>query len=265
MQLSLDHLTVTDTTPWQLAELAAATGCSGICPFLHAMDVLPAMPRYDLVRDAAARRTTRAALAATGVSIDLLYPFTLTGRSIVTDFLPALEAGAELGAPLANILCYDRDHARRADRLAELADLAAPLGIALAIEFYPPSQIRTLAQAIAEIDRIGHPGIGVTVDLLHIQRGGDVSASMALLSHPAIRVAQLSDGPPHMPADRIEQEAGLERQLPGHGSFDVPAFLTALSPDVLRSVEAPRQSALDAGQSALDRARAAVDAARACL
>jgi sugar phosphate isomerase/epimerase len=263
--LSLDHITVTDTTPWQLVELAAATGCSGICPFLHSMAVLPAMPPYDLVRDPVARRTTREALAATGITVDLIYPFTMAGRTVVADFAPALEAGAELGAPLANILCYDREPARRAEKLIELAELAASFGISLGIEFYPPSQIRTLAQTLAEIERIGRTDIGVTLDLLHIMRGGDVDASMVLLSDPAIRIAQISDGPADMAADRIEWEAGLQRLLPGEGVFDIPAFVAALDPKVSLSVEAPRQSALDAGVPALDRARAAVEATRASL
>lgn len=263
--LSLDHITVTDTTPWQLVELAAATGCTGICPFLHAMDVLPAMPHYNLVTDAAARRTTRNALAANGITIDLLYPFTMAGRTVVADFTPALEAGAELGAPLANILCYDRDPVRRTEKLAELAELAARYGIGLSIEFYPPSQVRTLADALADIDRIGRSDIGITADLLHIMRGGDAAASMALLSHPSIRIAQLADGPAKMPADRNEWEAGLQRELPGEGGFDIRAFVAGLAPHVPLSVEAPRQSALDAGITALDRARAAVAATRACL
>lgn len=263
--LSLDHITVTDTTPWQLVELAAATGCSGICPFLHSMAVLPAMPHYDLVRDPVARRMTRKALAATGITVDLIYPFTMTGRTIVADFAPALEAGAELGAPLANVLCYDRDPSRRAEKLAELAELAASFGIGLGIEFYPPSQIRTLAQALAEIEQIGRIDIGVTLDLLHIMRGGDVGASIKLLSDPAIRIAQIADGPAEMAAERLEWEAGLQRLLPGEGVFDIPAFVAALDPKVPLSVEAPQQSALDAGVPALDRARAAVDAMRASL
>ncbi|MEC3948260.1 hypothetical protein [Sphingobium sp. HWE2-09] len=146
--LSLDHITVTDTTPWQLAELAAETGCSGICPFLHAMAVLPAMPPYDLVRDASARRTMRDTLAATGMSVDLIYPFTVAGRSLIADFAPALEAGADIGATLANILCYDRDPARRSDNLSALAELAAGFGIGLAIEFYPPRRCAPLPRPL---------------------------------------------------------------------------------------------------------------------
>jgi len=260
-RLSLDHITVTDTTPAQLAQLAAETGCAGICPFLHSMEVLPAMPEYDLVRDPAARRATRDALAATGVTIDLIYPFTMAGRTVVADFAAALEAGAELGAPLANVLCYDRDPARRTDKLAELADLAASFNIGLAIEFYPPAQVRTLAEALAQIDQTGRGNIGVTADLLHIVRGGQWEQSLPLLADPRVRIGQIADGPADMPADKIEWEAGIQRLLPGQGAFDIAAFLAALKPGVPISVEVPQQSALESGVPPLQRARAAVDAA----
>lgn len=257
---SLDHITVTDTTPAQLAELAAATGCGGICPFLHSMAVLPAMPEYDLARDRQALRETRATLAATGVGVDLVYPFTMAGRTNVPDFAPLLEAGAELGAPLANVLCYDRDPVRRTEKLVELAELAASFGIGLAIEFYPPTQVRTLAEALAEIERTGRPDIGVTLDLLHIMRGGDAVASMALLADPRVRIAQLADGPAEIAADRIEWEAGLQRLLPGEGAFDIRGFLRGLAPGIPVSLEVPQQAALEAGRTPLERARAAVEA-----
>ncbi len=265
MQLSLDHLSVTDTTPSRLADLAAATGCSGICPFLRSMVVLPAMPDYDLVTDAAERRATRAALAAGGLTVDLVYPFTLSSRTVVADFEPALAVAAELGGRLANVLCYDRDAARQMDRLGELADLAGRYGIDLAIEFYPPSQVGTLPDAIAMIDALGRDAIGVTADLLHIMRGGDADGSMTLLSGPHIRMAQISDGPARLSPDRIEWEAGLQRQLPGEGRFDIPAFLTALRRDIPVSVEAPQQAAMAAGIPALERARRAVTATKAMM
>jgi len=265
MQLSLDHISVTDTTPSQLARLAAATGCSGICPFLHAMEVLPAMPRYDLVADVTERRATRALIDDLGLSVDLVYPFTLAGRTIVADFAPVLEAAADLGAPLANILCYDRDPARRVEKLSELAELAAPYGIALGIEFYPSSQIRTLAEALALIEATGSDSIGVVLDMLHLMRGGALAESVPLLGDPRIRVVQLADGPAEMAADRVEWEAGLQRLLPGEGALDFPELLAALHPDALFSVEAPRQDAIDQGVPVEQRARQAVEAARAVL
>ena len=258
-RLSLDHITVTDTTPWQLAEIAAEAGCQGICPFLHAMEVLPAMPPYDLVRDPQALRQTRDALAATGVKVDLIYPFTMAGRTDPQAFAPSLEAGAALGAPLANVLCYDRDPVRRTERLIELAELAATFDIALSIEFYPPSQVRTLAQTLEEITRTGRSDIKVTADLLHIMRGPEPETSFPLLNHPAIAIAQIADGPPTIDPDQIEREAGIQRQLPGQGTFNIPRFLHALNPTTPLSVEIPQQYAIDQGFNAHQRAKMAVD------
>ena len=264
-RLSLDHITVTDTTPWQLAEIAAEVGCEGICPFLHSMEVLPAMPAYDLVRDPAALRQTRDALAATGVKVDLLYPFTMAGRTNPQDFAPALETGAALGAPLANILCYDRDPVRRTEKLIELAELAAPFNIALSIEFYPPSQVRTLAQTLEEIARTNRSDIKITADLLHIMRGGEAETSMALLNHPAIAIAQLSDGPATIDPDKIEQEAGIQRLLPGQGAFNIPAFLNALNPNTPLSVEIPQQNAINQNTTPTQRAKNAIKCVRRFL
>ncbi len=263
MQLSLDHITVTDTTPAQLAQIAAATGCTGICPFLHSMAVLPAMPEYDLTRDRTTLRETRAVLDDLGLTVDLVYPFTMAGRTVVADFAAALEAGAALGAPLANVLCYDRDPTRRTEKLVELAELAASFGLGLAIEFYPPSQVRTLAATLTEIERTGRFDIGVTLDLLHVMRGGEAQASMAMMRDPRIRIGQIADGPADIAPEKIEWEAGIQRVLPGEGAFDIASFVRALDPAVPLSVEVPQQAALDAGVPSLDRARGAVEATRA--
>lgn len=264
MQLSLDHLTVTDTTPSRLAELAAATGCTGICPFLQSMAALPAMPACDLVTDAAERRATRAAIAAGGLGVDMVYPFVLAGRTVVAEVEPLLEVAAMLGARLANVLCYDRDPARRAGQLAALADLAGRYGIGLSLEFYPASQVRTLRDALATAAASG-ADIGVTLDLLHVMRGGDAAATMRLLADPRIRIAQLCDGPAQVPPDRRDEEASLQRCLPGEGHFDIAALLAGLRPGLPVTVEAPQQAALDAGVPALERARRAVEATHMLL
>jgi sugar phosphate isomerase/epimerase len=259
-RLSLDHITVTDTTPWQLAEIAAEVGCAGICPFLHSMEVLPALPDYDLIRDPAALRATRNALAATGVKIDLIYPFTMAGRTNPQDFAPALETGAALGAPRANVLCYDRDPVRRTERLIELAELAATFDIALAIEFYLPSQIRTLRETIDQIERTGRSDINITADLLHIMRGPEPEQSFALLKHPAIAIAQIADGPATINPDTLEYEAGIQRLLPGQGAFNIPQFINALNANTPLSIEIPQQNNITA-QNPKQRAQNAVNAA----
>lgn len=261
-RFALDHLTVTDTTPARLAEIAAMTGCSGMCLFLRSMPVLPAMPEFDLVRDRGLLSETKRTIAAAGLTVDMVYPFTISGRTSVTDFEPLLDVAAALGASLANVLCYDRDRARAHDNLEDLAALAATFGVRLAIEFYPPSAIGSLAAALEVVEAIEGGNIGVTLDLLHLVRSGEWPGCDGLLQNPAILIAQLCDGPMTMPAERLDWEAGLQRALPGEGDFDVDRFVAALRRSLPISIEVPQQLAIDRGIDALERACAAVAATR---
>ena len=96
-------------------------------------------------------------------------------------------------------------------------------------------------------------------------RGGEAQASMALLNHPAVAIAQISDGPKTIDPDKIEHEAGIERLLPGQGMFDISAFLNALNPSTPISVEIPQQNNIDAGQPPQIRANNAVNAAKTVM
>ena len=264
-RLSLDHLTAADTTPSQLAELAARSGCAGIGLFLQPMQVLPAMPVFDVIGDTPERRATLDAMREGGVTLDLVYPFTLTARTEVASFAPALESAAWLGARRANVLCYDREPERRLDRLAALAGLAGEYGIGLSVEFYPPSAVGSLSSARALLDAAGRADIGLTVDLLHLVRAGEMPGMLPLLADARICVAQLCDGPLAISTDAMEHEAATERTLPGEGAFKIASFVAALPSECSISIEVPRQSAIDAGRSALDRVRRAVAATRAAL
>lgn len=266
MRLALDHLTAVDTLPADLAGIAAAAGCAGVCVFLHAMPVLPRLPDYDLVRNAARRRQTRDRCRELGVAVDLAYPFTLTGRSVPEDFRAALDAAADLGAGCVNALLYDRDPVRRYDVFAAFCDLARNAGLRVAVEFYPPSQVATLQAASALVNAIGRPGeVGITLDLLHLVRSGGTVADVAAVPPWQILVAQLCDGPASVSPDAATAEAATERVLPGQGVFGVPAFVAALPASALVSVEVPQEQAIRQGRTPAERAAAAAAATRAVL
>lgn len=266
MELALDHLTVTDTTPWELVEVAARTGYQAVCMFLEPMAVLPRMPAFELIGDRAAQRETRARLDALGIGIDLAYPFTLAGRTDVAAFRPALETAAFLGARMANALVYDRDPARRQDRLAEFCELADGFRLGVALEFYPSSQVRSLNEAVELVQRVGAPGrVGVNVDLLHLVRSGGAASDLARAPAGAVIYGQFCDGPETCdPADR-EYEASSQRRLPGEGCFDIEAFAAALPAGARVSIEAPLDAAIAAGAPPELRARRALDALRTQL
>jgi sugar phosphate isomerase/epimerase len=263
--LALDHLTAVDATPLELLDLATGSGCQAVSLFLHPLSVLPQMPAFDLVADAKARALFSARRAEHGLKIDLVYPFTLAGSTEPEVFAPALAAAAELGAGAINVLVYDRDEGRRIERLARLSQMAADHGLATAVEFFPPSQVRSLAEALALVEAVDHPGLGVNVDLLHLIRSGDGVEALAQAPPGRLIYAQLCDGSADCaPADRA-REAAFERLAPGEGVFDLAGFLAALPATTALSVEAPLGQALAQGVSPIDRVQRAVAGARAAL
>ena len=141
--LYLDHLTAADATPVELIAAAADAGCAGVCLFLHAMAELPLMPRYDLVADRAARHEVHQALSATGMALGLAYPFTLSRRSVMEDFQPALACAAALGARAVNVLCYDRDPPDAKISWALFARRRGASGSRSRLNFIPRPKCRT--------------------------------------------------------------------------------------------------------------------------
>ncbi|OZA68334.1 MAG: xylose isomerase, partial [Sphingomonadales bacterium 39-62-4] len=215
LRLSLDHLTVTDTTPVQLAQVAHAAGCAGMCLFLHPMHELPQMPPFDIVRDHAARTELKAVMDDLGVVLDLAYPFSLGGRTDLAAFAPAMECAADLGAGLLNVLVYDRDATRRADTFGRFCDMAAQFGLRVAVEFYPQSQVPSLASALELVGQAGRAGaVGINVDLLHLMRSGGTMAELAAAPADHVLYAQVADGP-MVPPEDLGWEASCERLLCG--------------------------------------------------
>lgn len=237
MHLALDHLTVTEAYPWEIAALAAEHDFQGCCLFLESMSVLPTMPTYSLLKDQAALKRTRDALDATGVTLDLVYPFTVTSRSQTADFEEALEAAGILGSGAINLLVYDRDFDRAVQSVSALADAAQAKGMDALIEFYPASAVKSLDQAHRLVEAASRPNLGINVDILHLYRSGGSTADLAEYDR-YIRFAQLADGP-LSPPDDLALEAAQARLDPGQGQFDLAGFVDRLPP-VPVSLEIPQ-------------------------
>lgn len=256
MHLALDHLTVSDAYPWELVELAARNRLAGCCLFLQSMSVIPHMPAYDLVADADARKRTKVALAACRISLDLAYPFTVTGRSRSEDFLDPMDAAADLGAKAINLLVYDRDEARRTETVAAIARMASARGMTSVIEFYPSSAIKSFADAAKLVRGVGYSDLGINVDLLHLYRSGGRVAELEQ-ARDLIRFAQLADAPLASPDDP-DFEAAQGRMAISDGELPVSAFLQTLPREIPLSLEVPRDADIEAGMSKADRAALAI-------
>jgi len=259
--LALDHITVVDANPLQLAEAAFQSGFGGISPFLHSLDVMCAMPAYNMVTDLAMRAQFIERLETLNLRVDIAYPFTLSKRTIVSDFTETLACAKAIKAKYVNVLHYDRDPESRKDSFARFCDFANDFGLRALVEFYPASQIRTLEDAYELVASVGDPhAAGINVDILHLIRSGGTIADIAAIPPEYICYAQISDGPAYCAPDLCEREASEERILPGQGDFDLRAFIDALPDACPISIEVPRISELSRGISVQARAASAARA-----
>ena len=144
-EYSLAHLTVLSLAPPQLAEVAARTGYEYVG--IRITRVTPEEVLYDLARDRALMRETKARLADSGVAVLDVELFRMDPSLEPEHFEPELDAAAELGAKHVIAQLPDPDRERATARFARLCDLARSRGIFVSLEFPHWTETGTLAEA----------------------------------------------------------------------------------------------------------------------
>jgi len=264
--ISLAHLTVLDTSPPELVEVAAAAGFRSIGIRLTATPSV-GVPPYDILRDGPVLRETLSRLAATGVSV------------LDTEFLrfepdqPVgvpegfLEISARLGARNVLVMSAEPEEARTLDRFGDLCDRAAAYGLQVCLEFAIYTGVRTLAHAAEMVARSKRPNASVLIDALHFSRSGGLPAHVAQVDPALLRYAQICDAGPDMPrpddTPSLIREARTGRLLPGEGVLPLRELVAALPPGLPLAIEAPDRTT--AHLPALERAKRAHRALTALL
>lgn len=126
-----------------------------------------------------------------------------------------------------------------AGRFGKVADIFAPHGIRLGLEWVGPHHLRaggvnatgknkwveTMPETLTLIERIGRENVGLLVDSYHCYTTGATEADLAALPDAKIVHVHINDAPKGVgPAGARDGE----RVLPGIGEIDLPAFLRGL-------------------------------------
>jgi sugar phosphate isomerase/epimerase len=235
---SLAHLTVLGTTPLELIEIAAGAGYDYAS--IRATPVAPGERVTPLAGDAAMVRSVNRRLADTGLRVLDVELARLRPEDEPDQYRGILDAAAAVGA--RHVICQlpDPDHARAADRLGHLCDLALDVGLTVDLEFPWWTETGDLATAAAIVASAARPNAGVLVDALHLFRSGSSPAELPALPQDWLRFVQLCDAPPHRPAsvDEAIRVARAARSLPGYGVLPLADLLDRL-PAVPYSLEVP--------------------------
>lgn len=241
-EYSLAHLTVLSLSPPQLVEVAARTGYEYVG--VRITRVTPQEVLYDLARDRALMRETRARLADTGVTVLDVELFRMDPSLEPERFEPELDAAAELGAAHIIAQLPDPDRARATARFARLCDLAQARGLFVSLEFPHWTETGTLSEAARVVRAADRSNAGILVDMLHFGRSGSSQDELAKLPREWFRFAHVCDAaievPPTMAG--IIRTARDERQFPGEGGIPVREILARMPPDIPYALEIPRMT-----------------------
>lgn len=207
------------------------------------------------------RRLTDTGLIPVDVEVIRLGPDGDHGDAVV-------DAAAALGARNVLAISSFDDHGRTAERLAELCDRAAPGGVRVCLEFMRFTAVRTLADALDVVGRVGHPSAGILVDLLHVARSGTGFDEVAATDPHLFPYAQWCDGPAE-PAGwstgEIITDALDARCPPGEGGLDAAGFEQLFAADVPFSMEVRSKALRDTFPDHTERAAHLLTATRRAL
>jgi sugar phosphate isomerase/epimerase len=263
-RLALAHLTAIGLATPDIVTLAADIGCEGVAlnPGMISVDLGGAISRLD--KDPVLRRATAQALAATGVTIDLVDAIGIGSTFSLAENAATLEIFRDLGATRLNIVVMDTDMSRVRENLAALCALAQDIGMLPMLEFSglggPVASLRSAAGMAASGE---YPGLKLMIDSLHLARCGETPADIAALDPALIGAAQICDGPLlHPGKDAYRYEALFERGIPGEGELPLLDFLKSIPADVLVSPEVPLKALRASGVSIQECARRAVEGTR---
>ena len=124
--------------------------------------------------------------------------------------IPVLVVAGDAFGPLA-----PQDLSRLSVSLSEAAVRAADAGVRLALEFDARASFpNNLQSAVALVEDVGHPNLGICLDWFHFSVGPSKPLDLYLLSRETLTHVQLSDT-----ADvPREMATDADRILPGEGS-----------------------------------------------
>jgi sugar phosphate isomerase/epimerase len=189
-------------------------------------------------------RATKARLRDTGIAVHDVELFRMDASLEPEQFLPELDATAELGAHHIIAQLPDPDRARATDRFARLCELSQPRGIYVSLEFPHWTETGDLAEAARVVCATARINGGILVDMLHMGRSNSRLEDLAALPREWFHFVHICDAEQHVPAtlDQIIRTARSERLFPGEGTIDVRGILACLPQDIPYSLEIPRDT-----------------------
>ncbi|WP_322045697.1 sugar phosphate isomerase/epimerase [Paraburkholderia sp. J67] len=239
--LSLSALTVLELSPPQMVQCAVDAGYDYV-----GLRLLPATDhevRHEIVGNTPLKRETLAVLKDNGMRVLDVEILRLKPDTDVNAYRPMLETAAELGARYVLVAGNDPDEARTVERLGQLCDIAAPLGLTPSLEPMPWTDVKDITAGARIVKASGRRNTGLIIDPIHFDRARSSLDDLRALPREYFGYVQFCDAPAERPADldTLLFQARCERMIPGEGGLDLVGILGALPDHLPVSVEVPTE------------------------
>ena len=244
-QFSLAHLTALHCSPPELIRIAANAGYDFVGLRTMALG-LPGEPRYDLCADRRLYQETKAALAATGVRLLDIELVRIVDDQDPRSFLPALEAGASLGARHVLTSIWTPNRRAAIETLGELCDVARPLGLTVNLEFVAWASCASLPAALEVLSETDRENAGIMIDTFHFHHARHQVEELDAVPPAWFHFAHVCDDRKATDdVDAAKRRGREERLLPGEGVVDIAGILGRLPAEVVYAIELPNHQRLE--------------------
>jgi sugar phosphate isomerase/epimerase len=217
-RLSLAPLTLEPVSGEAHIEAAASAGFDAVALRLRSPGGIVSTPADPALPRAISQLKT--SLRNSGLSLLHVTGLWIQPGVRLDEFLPVLDAAAELGAQHVLTVISDPDEGRALSGFTELCEQAARRRLRLAIEFLPYVALCSLPDTAKFIAAANQPNGGILIDALHLSRSGGSPANLAAVDRSRIFMAQLCDAPRQPPPpDQLRVEARTRRLYPGDGEL----------------------------------------------
>lgn len=141
-----------------------------------------------------------------------------------------LETAAAIGARKVKIApgLHDMgqpDVKRMAEAFASVCEDAAKVGVTIALEIMPFSNVRTIDAGVAIVAGANQPNGGLLIDNWHVQRGGMAYSEIAKIPKQFLKAVELDDAHQEIQGGGIWEDTIYHRVLCGEGCFNTPEFI----------------------------------------
>lgn len=240
-KFSLAQLTVLDTSPVEISQIAADCGYDYVS-FRQIYMGLPDEPDYDLSKNKQLMKETKAVFKNTGIKLLDIELARIYDDMDLEKYRPAMETAKELGGKhvLSSIWTEDKEY--YIEQFAKLCDMAKEYDLTVELEYVPIAGVRTLMQALEVLHSVNRENSGLMIDMHHFHRAGDKIEDLEKVDKKYFKFAHLCDAVDTVPnQEELTRVMREERLYCGQGGIDIASILKAIEPCITFSIELPNK------------------------